>query len=106
MKNITPQSIARQNNCRNASPASSIASQAGMDNGHTSWQAERQLLWVRLSRVVAINKNPDRYSDRGFSLLRFSSLPYQSLRFAQAMMLMITINHPALAQKTALSGAR
>jgi hypothetical protein len=54
--------------------------------------------------AVAINKNPDRFSDRGFSLLRFSSPLYQSLRFAPAMIL-IKLN-PALDQKTALSGAR
>jgi hypothetical protein len=63
---------------------------------------------VRLFTSRRHNKNPDRFSDRGFSLLRFSpnpirNSPYQSLRFAAAMMMITT--KPALRQKTALSGA-
>ena len=39
MKNISPQPAARQNNCRNTSPAA-IASQAGVDKGRPLCKAE------------------------------------------------------------------
>ncbi len=39
MKNISPQLAARQNNCRNTSPAA-IASQAGVDKGRPLCKAE------------------------------------------------------------------
>jgi hypothetical protein len=85
MKNINPHPIDRQNNCRNASPVS-IASQAGVDNRDPSWQAGLQSTWSGSLTGAAINENPDRCCDRGFSLSA-SALPYQSLRFASAMMM-------------------
>src|SRR5215472_4617812 len=86
MKNIPPQPIPRQNNCRKASPVS-IPSQAGVDNGSSSWQARPGSV-VRFSHENRHKRKPRSLLRSGFSLSA-SALPYQSLRFASAMTLAV-----------------
>jgi len=76
MKNISPQLAARQNNCRNTSPAA-IASQAGVDKGRPLCKAELGCCGSLYFTGATRNGNPDRCCDRGFSLFASSTLTYQ-----------------------------
>src|SRR6516225_7532827 len=78
MKNIAPQSTARQNNRRNTTPAA-IASQAGVDNGAPLCHAGLGCCGFscRYRPGTTKNANPDRCCDRGFSLFCRVALTYQ-----------------------------
>ncbi len=101
MKNITPQSDPRQNNCRNTTSLA-IAPHAGVDNGHRSWHSDLAVTVVVPFDRGRHKQNPDRSNDRGFPFLR-AALPYQSLRFASAMMMTFK---PANVQITSVSSDR
>jgi hypothetical protein len=65
MKNIMPQPIARQNNCRNETSAA-IAHEAEWTTTASHGNLNFTVVWFGFSKEVAINKNPDRYRGRGF----------------------------------------
>ena len=79
MKNISPQLAARQNNCRNTSPAA-IASQAGVDKGRPLCKAELGCCGSLYFTGATRNGNPDRCCDRGFSLFRLIDSASAALR--------------------------
>ena len=93
MKNITPQSEPRQNNCRNTT---SLA----ITPPTREWTTANCRGTLTMCIDVAVlydwgrhKQNPDRSNDRGFPFLRVA-LPYQSLRFASAMMMSPTGSRP------------
>ena len=93
MTKITSQPDPRQNNCRNTTSLA-IAPHTRVDIGDQSWHSDLAFAVVVPFDRGRHKRNPDRSYDRGFHFLRVT-LPYQSLRFALAMM---TTFKPALVQ--------
>ena len=95
MKNITPQSVPRQNNCRNTTSSAITHPTREWTTAHC-----RGTLTICIDVAVLYHwgrhkQNPDRSNDRGFPFFRVA-LPYQSLRFASAMMMTSTGIRPYL----------
>ncbi len=98
MKNITLQSDPRQNNCRNTTSPAITPPTREWTTGPGRGTLTICIVVVVLFDWGRHKQNPDRSNDRGFPFLR-SALPYQSLRFASAMM---TTSTPATVQITSV----
>ena len=94
MKNITLQSDPRQNNCRNTTSPAITPPTREWTTGPGRGTLTICIVVVVLFDWGRHKQNPD----RGFPFLR-SALPYQSLRFASAMM---TTSTPATVQITSV----